>query len=68
MSGDDNAGLKDLLDSKKLLQLKDIFDIAGLGIKNAENVAAHTGIRSMRFAKTFLEKLDGMLNVKENEI
>lgn len=61
VSGDDNPGLKDL-------QLKDIFDKAGPGIKNAENVAAHMGIRSVRFAKTFLEKLDGMLNIKEKEI
>lgn len=41
VSEDDNPGLKDLLVSKKLLQLKDIVDKAGPGIKNAENVAAH---------------------------
>jgi len=33
VSGDDLPGLKDLLVSKKLLQLKDIIDKAGLGLK-----------------------------------
>lgn len=68
VSGDDIPGLKDLLVSKKLLQLKDIVDKAGPGLKNAETVAVHLGIRSVRFARKFLDKLDGVLNSKEKTL
>lgn len=55
VTGDDIPGLKDLLLSKKLLQLKDIADKAGPRLKNA----AHLGIRSVRFSRKVLDKWMG---------
>lgn len=68
VSGVDLPGLKNLLVSKKLLQLKDIFEKAGPGLKDAETVAIHLGIRSVRVVSSFLNKLDGVLNSKEKAL
>ncbi|XP_073685354.1 uncharacterized protein [Garra rufa] len=52
----------------KLMQLKDIVEKAGPGLKDAGTVAIHLGIRSVRVVSSFLNKLDGVLNFKEKAL
>lgn len=66
VSREDIPWLKDLLVSKKIIQLKDIVDKAGPGLKNAETLALHPGIRSVRFVRKFLDKLSLVLITEEN--
>ncbi len=65
VSGDEIPGLKDLLYRSGSLQLKHILNKAGSDFNNVEAVSAFLKVKSARYIKHFLDKLQGALNVQE---
>lgn len=68
VSGPDFPGLTDLLWSKRIFKLKYIINESGYDLKRPEQIVTLLGVRSVRFAKKYLDKLNMVLTDEEKTL
>ncbi len=67
VSGEHFPGLTDLLWDKKVFKLKNIIE-SGYDVQRPEQIATLLGVRSIRFAKKYLDKLNMILTDEEKTL